>query len=66
VRELAKQIFDVLKGIGQFLNIEFFCCIGGTSMQETKEKCKKGVHVIVATPGISSSLTFRPTDRYDP
>lgn len=40
VRELAKQIYDVVKGIGQFLNIEAFCCIGGTAVSETKEKCK--------------------------
>ncbi|CAK77923.1 unnamed protein product (macronuclear) [Paramecium tetraurelia] len=51
VRELAKQIYDVVKGIGQYLNIEAFCCIGGTSTQETREKCKQGVHIIIATPG---------------
>lgn len=51
VRELAKQIYDVVKGIGQFLNIDAFCCIGGTAIAETKERCRQGVHVIIATPG---------------
>lgn len=51
VRELAKQIYDVVRGIGQFLNIDAFCCIGGTAIAETKERCRQGVHVIIATPG---------------
>ncbi|KAM3140628.1 Eukaryotic initiation factor 4A-II [Paramecium bursaria] len=51
VRELAKQIYDVVKGIGQYMNIEAFCCIGGTSMTQTREKCQQGVHILIATPG---------------
>ncbi|CAM8880422.1 unnamed protein product [Rhodiola kirilowii] len=56
-RELAKQTFDVVE---QFLEsmkkygypeLRPLLCIGGVDMRSQLEVVKKGVHIVVATPG---------------
>ncbi|KAH9441027.1 hypothetical protein Pst134EB_029677 [Puccinia striiformis f. sp. tritici] len=57
-RELAQQIQKVLVALGDYLNIECYAAVGGTSVREGMAKLQEGVHVIVGTP--------RPSIRHDP
>lgn len=56
-RELAKQTCDVIQNFTRALEADSFpsvrtvLCIGGSSMKDQSEKIRKGVHIIVATPG---------------
>ncbi|EGG08478.1 uncharacterized protein MELLADRAFT_47739 [Melampsora larici-populina 98AG31] len=50
-RELAQQIQKVLVALGDYLNIECYAAVGGTSVREGMAKLQEGVHVIVGTPG---------------
>ena len=50
-RELATQISDVVRDIGQYLKITVHACIGGTSIKDDIYTLKGGVHVVVGTPG---------------
>ena len=50
-RELATQISDVVRDIGQYLKIKVHACIGGTAIKDDIYNLKSGVHVIVGTPG---------------
>ncbi|XP_037504667.1 ATP-dependent RNA helicase abstrakt [Rhipicephalus sanguineus] len=56
-RELAKQTFEIvsffvrdLEGAG-YPSLRGCLCIGGTSVREQLEVVRRGVHVMVATPG---------------
>ncbi|XP_037282484.1 ATP-dependent RNA helicase abstrakt isoform X1 [Rhipicephalus microplus] len=56
-RELAKQTFEIvsffmrdLEGAG-YPSLRGCLCIGGTSVKEQLEVVRRGVHVMVATPG---------------
>ncbi|KAL1434619.1 hypothetical protein MTO96_011485 [Rhipicephalus appendiculatus] len=56
-RELAKQTFEIvsffvrdLEGAG-YPGLRGCLCIGGTSVREQLEVVRRGVHVMVATPG---------------
>ncbi|POW10029.1 hypothetical protein PSHT_08964 [Puccinia striiformis] len=46
-RELAQQIQKVLVALGDYLNIECYAAVGGTSVREGMAKLQEGVHVIV-------------------
>lgn len=50
-RELSTQINEVVKGLGNYLNIKTHLCTGGTQVSEDRKKLKEGVHIIVGTPG---------------
>ncbi|GAA5913215.1 uncharacterized protein JCM6883_005287 [Sporobolomyces salmoneus] len=50
-RELAQQIQKVLVALGDYMNIECFAAVGGTSVREAMAKLQEGVHVVVGTPG---------------
>ncbi|MBW0476130.1 hypothetical protein O181_015845 [Austropuccinia psidii MF-1] len=50
-RELAQQIQKVLVALGDYLNIECYAAVGGTSVRDGMAKLQEGVHVIVGTPG---------------
>eukprot|EP00249_Psilotum_nudum_P018149 c26661_g1_i3 orf=216-1964(+) len=56
-RELARQTFDVVEEFIAVLmdkgypNLRSMLCIGGTDMRSQLEIVKKGVHIVVATPG---------------
>lgn len=51
-RELATQISEIL---GEFLkqipSLKQVLLVGGVTLQEDAENLKKGMHIIVATPG---------------
>lgn len=50
-RELASQIYGVIKEIGTHMSIVYHLCVGGTDCREEVRILNNGVHVIVGTPG---------------
>jgi translation initiation factor 4A len=50
-RELARQIQEVIQGLGLYLNIKVHLCTGGTQVIQDKKKLKEGCHIVVGTPG---------------
>ncbi|EPS45830.1 hypothetical protein H072_227 [Dactylellina haptotyla CBS 200.50] len=50
-RELALQIQKVVTALGDFLSIDTHGCVGGTNVREDMDVLRKGVHVVVGTPG---------------
>jgi len=50
-RELAQQIYDVLRNISQYMSQTIACCIGGMNRRPEAERLAKGVNLIVGTPG---------------
>jgi ATP-dependent RNA helicase len=50
-RELATQTEKVLLAMGDFMNIQAHCCIGGKSIGEDIRKLEFGVHAVSGTPG---------------
>lgn len=51
-RELAQQIFTVMDAVGQHMTgLQCHACVGGTSVREDIEILRRGVHVVVGTPG---------------
>uniref|UniRef100_A0A6A7G2W4 RNA helicase n=1 Tax=Hirondellea gigas TaxID=1518452 RepID=A0A6A7G2W4_9CRUS len=51
-RELAQQIFTVMDAVGQHMpNLMCHACVGGTSVREDIDVLRRGVHVVVGTPG---------------
>lgn len=56
-RELANQTYDVFTYFGRALeqaglpSIRSLLCIGGTAMRDQVDRLRRGVHIVVATPG---------------
>eukprot|EP00939_MAST-03C_sp_MAST-3C-sp1_P003342 g3342.t1 len=50
-RELAEQSHKVLSALGDYMNVQSHCCIGGRSVGEDIRRLESGVHVISGTPG---------------
>ena len=50
-RELAQQSQKVLMALGDYLKIECYGAVGGTSVRDGMTKLQEGVHVVVGTPG---------------
>ncbi|MHA1311114.1 MAG: DEAD/DEAH box helicase [Candidatus Helarchaeota archaeon] len=50
-RELAKQISDELTMISKYTRIKILSIYGGVSFDNQMEQLKRGVHIIVSTPG---------------
>lgn len=50
-RELALQVDDALQKIGRPLGLKTIVLIGGASSYQQKQALKRGVHVIISTPG---------------
>lgn len=51
-RELATQIFTVMDAVGQHMTgLSCHPCVGGTSVRDDIDKLRRGVHVVVGTPG---------------
>ena len=49
-RELAIQTHKVIKGIGQYMNLNCMLCIGRTSMQDCIREAKT-TQIVIGTPG---------------
>jgi len=50
-RELAMQIYDVLRNISSFVSQTQGVCVGGMNRKNEADKLGKGVNILVATPG---------------
>ena len=50
-RELAKQIHKVVTNLGDYLGIKCHAAVGGTRVADDADILRKGVHVVVGTPG---------------
>lgn len=50
-RELALQVTSVYQQIGEFLGLKIHTSIGGTRPQEEERTIKRGVQVVIGTPG---------------
>ncbi len=50
-RELAEQVADNIRGYGQYLPFRTATIFGGINMKTQVAKLRKGVDVVVATPG---------------
>jgi len=50
-RELAQQVHDALAPLGQVLDLKFSAVYGGASMGRQIDQLRRGVDIVVATPG---------------
>ena len=50
-RELAQQVHKVIESIGRILELSSVCVFGGVSIDRQAQALKRGVDIIVATPG---------------
>ncbi len=50
-RELAQQIVKEVQDLSQFMDVKVHGCIGGNSTRDDIQILRKGVHVVVGTPG---------------
>jgi translation initiation factor 4A len=48
---LASQIAFVIENIGEYKQVKVLACVGGSSMKDSINLIKNGVHVVVGTPG---------------
>lgn len=59
-RELAQQIYDLadrlIEELRNYPRIRAVLCMGGTDMKSQLEGLKKGVHILISTPGRLSDL----------
>lgn len=50
-RELAAQVYESLRAYGQFLRLRSGTVFGGVGMQRQVEMLRRGVDILIATPG---------------
>ncbi|HFS68026.1 MAG TPA: DEAD/DEAH box helicase [Flavobacteriia bacterium] len=50
-RELAEQIYEAFKIYGEYTNIRATAVFGGTAIEPQIDRLKKGVDILIATPG---------------
>lgn len=50
-RELVQQMQKVILALGDYMNIQCHCCIGGTNIGDDIRKLDYGQHIVVGTPG---------------
>ncbi|ODV59296.1 ATP-dependent RNA helicase FAL1 [Ascoidea rubescens DSM 1968] len=58
-RELAVQIQNVIKSLGNCMNCNVHACIGGTSLGSDIKQLQKGQHVVSGTPGRVADMIKR-------
>src|SRR5687768_1497254 len=58
-RELAVQIATVFEQIGQYTDLEILAIFGGVEQDDQIRKLKKGVDVLIATPGRMFDLVYQ-------
>lgn len=64
-RELSMQIYDELKKIGKYQNLRFVCVYGGSGIEKQIRDIKKGVDIVVGTPGRIMDLMRRKVLAFD-
>merc|ERR1712232_1452019 len=50
-RELAEQSQKVCLALGNYLNVQVHCCIGGKRVSDDIRALEAGVHIVSGTPG---------------
>ncbi|MEG1820836.1 MAG: DEAD/DEAH box helicase, partial [Malacoplasma sp.] len=50
-RELAIQIEREIEGLGKYLPVKITCVYGSSSIEDQIHKLKRGVDIVVGTPG---------------
>jgi len=50
-RELAEQSQKVCLALGDYLNVQVHCCIGGKRLSDDIRALEAGVHIVSGTPG---------------
>ena len=50
-RELAMQVQTVVQGIGLHMKVQCHACVGGTDWRDDVRILRRGVHIVVGTPG---------------
>lgn len=58
-RELSMQIYEELKKIGYYTDLRFVCVYGGSGIEKQIKAIKKGVDIVVGTPGRMMDLMRR-------
>ena len=58
-RELSMQIYAELKKLGKYTDLRFACVYGGSGIEKQIKDIKKGVDIIVGTPGRIMDLMHR-------
>lgn len=58
-RELADQIYNVIKEISRYTKITYCMCVGGTQIMKCCDELSKKPHVVVATPGRAIDMIGR-------
>lgn len=64
-REMAQNIQAAVVAIGDFVNIECFACIGGTSTRDISQALRDNPQVVVGTPGLVQDMIQRNVLRTD-
>ena len=59
VRELAQQIEKVAKALGNFMNLQVLCAVGGNPLRDDIRQLEGGAQFIVGTPGRVFDLVNR-------
>ena len=60
-KELAEQTLKVVESLGRDLKVKAHLCIGGKSVKNDLDVLRKGVHVMIGTPGRMYDLLNRGT-----
>lgn len=50
-RELAQQILLVFRSLSQYTKTRYELCVGGTSINTSIRNFRRGVHIVIGTPG---------------
>ncbi|MDD2523048.1 MAG: DEAD/DEAH box helicase [Anaerolineaceae bacterium] len=58
-RELALQVTEMIQSLGQFMDVRVLTVYGGTSYTTQLNQLRRGVHVVVGTPGRILDLVKR-------
>lgn len=58
-RELAQQTFQVLSSISDYMNVKSHACVGGTRVRDDIEILRRGVQIVVGTPGRVNDMISR-------
>jgi len=50
-RELAQQIYSVMSGLSQFMNVTYNLCVGGSQIKDNIDELLQNPQVVIGTPG---------------
>lgn len=54
--ELASQVYSVLTGLAEYMNVKVVKCIGGTPVNDDRIAINKKPHIVIGTPGRIADL----------